>query len=55
MKLKATCQLCKEVKVVNGQRQFDAWAKLHKHEDRQTEIEYKIGKFRKLECWMPNS
>lgn len=45
MKLLVKCNICGKEEVINGQRQYDKeWAPQHRHEDRQTEMDYKIGK-----------
>lgn len=43
MNIVVTCEICKEVKTVNGQKQFDIWKLNHKHIDKQTELNWKLG------------
>lgn len=43
MKLLVKCTICHEAKTVNGQTQFDTWKVEHKHLDKQTELNWKLG------------
>ena len=54
MKLKATCNICGEVEIVNGQNKFYAWKRKHIHNEKQTEIDYKSGYNCRLQSYIPD-